>query len=74
MTNFMTFSNLSSVTELGPINHDYNLFVKGATQNCYKFSSFVRTVNKWIDLPKEVVHAGSLTIFRNRLKIHMNIN
>ena len=41
--------------------------------NCYKYSSFVRIVNTWNNLPKDVVHAGSLTLFRNRLRIYLNI-
>ena len=31
-------------------------------------------VNMWNNLPKDIVHAGSLTLFRNRLKIYMNID
>ena len=50
-------------------NHDYKLYVKIAIVNCYKFSFFVRIVNMWNNLPKDIVHAGSLTLFRNRLKI-----
>ncbi|CAH3123964.1 unnamed protein product [Pocillopora meandrina] len=42
--------------------------------NCYKFYFFVRTVNMWNNLPKDIVHARSLTLFRNRLKIYMNID
>ena len=49
-------------------NHDYKLYV-----NCYKYSFFVRIVNAWNNLPKDVVHAGSLTLFRNKLTIYMNI-
>ena len=33
-----------------------------------------RIVNMWNNLPKDIVHAGSLTLFRNRLKIYMNID
>ena len=53
-------------------NHDYKL-VKVAILNCYKYSFFVRIVSAWNNLPKDVVHAGSLTLFRNRLRIYMNI-
>lgn len=55
-------------------NHDYKLYVKIAIVNCYKFSFFVRIVNMWNNLPKDIVHAGSLTLFRNRLKIYTNID
>ena len=30
--------------------------------------------NTWNNLPKDVVHAGSVTLFRNRLRIYMNID
>ena len=55
-------------------NHDYKLYVKIAIVNFYKFSFFVRIVDMWNNLPKDIVHAGSLTSFRNRLKIYMNID
>ena len=55
-------------------NHDYKLYVKVAILKCYKYSFFVRIVNAWNNLPKDVVHAGSLTLFRNRLRIYMNID
>ena len=28
----------------------------------------------WNNLPKDVVHAGSFTLFRNRLRTYMNID
>ena len=55
-------------------NHDYQLYEKGAIINCHKYSFIVRIVNAWINLPKYVVHARSLTLFRNRLRIYMNID
>ena len=55
-------------------NHDYQLYVKGAIINCHKYSFFVRIVNAWNNLPKYLVHARSLTLFRNRLRIYMNID
>ena len=55
-------------------NHDYKLYAKVVTINCYKYSFFVRLVNAWNNLPKGVVHAGSLTLFRNRLRIYMNVD
>ena len=54
-------------------NHDFKLYVEVAILNCHKYSFFVRVVNVWNNLPKDVVHAGSLTLFRNRLRIYMNI-
>ena len=55
-------------------NHDYNFYVKVAILNCYKYSFFVWIVNAWNNLPKDVVHSGSLTLFHNRLRIYVNIN
>ena len=54
-------------------NHDYKLYVEVAILNCYKYSFFVGIVNAWNNLPKDVVHVGSLTLFRSRLRNHMNI-
>ena len=39
----------------------------------YVCASQARIVNAWNNLPKDVVNAGSLTLFRNRLRIYMNI-
>ena len=55
-------------------NHDYKLYVKVTIINCYKYSFFIRIVNVWNNLPKDVVDAGSLTLFCDRLRIYMNIN
>ena len=35
-------------------------------------SFFVHTVNKRNNFPKDVVHTGSVTLLRNRLKIYMD--
>ena len=55
-------------------NHDYKLYVKVAILNCYRYSFFVRIVNAWNDLPKDVVHVGSLTLLRHILRTYMNID
>ena len=53
-------------------DHDYKLYVKAVILNCYKsYSFFVRIVNAWNNLPKDVLHAGSLPLFRNRLRIYI---
>ena len=54
-------------------NHDCKLYVKVAILNCYKYSFFVRIVSAWNNLPKDVVHAGPLTLLCSRLRIYMNI-
>ena len=43
-------------------NHDCKLYGKVAILNCYKYFFFVRIVSAWNNLPKDVVHAGSLTL------------
>ena len=49
-------------------------YVKVAILNCYKYSFFVPILNAWNNLLKDVVCAGSLTLFHNRLRIYMNID
>ena len=41
-------------------NHDYKLYVKVAIINCNKYSFFALIVYARNNLPKDVVHAGSL--------------
>ena len=55
-------------------NHDSKLSVKVAILNCYQYSFFVRIVHAWNNFPKDVVHAGSTTLVRNRLRIYMDID
>ena len=43
-------------------------------RSTYVILRVIRIVNAWNNLPKDVVHAGSLTLFRNRLKMYMNID
>ena len=68
----LLFSDFSELTKCNRAraNHDYKLYVKVAVLNCYKYSFLVRIVN----LPKDVVHAGSLTLSRKRSRIYMNID
>ena len=54
-------------------NHDYKLYLKRAVCNCYKYSFFICIVRKWNDLPGYIVHAESLSVFKTRLKIYLNI-
>ena len=35
---------------------------------------FIRVVRKWNDFPGYIVHAESLSVFKSRLKIYLNIN
>ena len=72
----LPFSHFFEITEchLTRANQDYNFYVKVAILNCYKHAFFVCIVNAWNNLSKDVVHAGSVTLFCNRLRIYMNIN
>ena len=54
-------------------NHKYSLYTKLSRINCYKHSFFVRIVSAWNSLPKYVVEAGSLAVFKKELKKHINI-
>ena len=54
-------------------NHGYKLYLRRAVCNCYKYSFFIRIVSKWNDLPGYVVHVESLSVFKSRLKIYLNI-
>ena len=54
-------------------NHPFNLFVKSAKVNPYKYSFFVRIVKDWNNLPLHVVEAESLETFKTRLKSFLNL-
>ena len=49
-------------------NHGFKLKCKLAKLNCYKYSFFIRTVNDWNNLPREVAESENLNAFKNRLK------
>ena len=54
-------------------NHDYKLYLRRVVCNCSKYSFFIRVVRKWNDLPGYIVHAKSLSVFKTRLTIYLNI-
>ncbi|XP_028407530.1 uncharacterized protein LOC114530144 [Dendronephthya gigantea] len=68
---FNTFFELGSKRTRA--NHGYKLYVKLAKCNSYKNSFFVRIIDDWNNLPKDVVEAGNLNTFKHRLKLFMNI-
>ena len=37
-------------------------------KNCFKYSFFIRVVNDWNSLSKDIVEAGTLELFKSRLK------
>ena len=47
--------------------------VKMAKVNSYKYSFFVRIIRLWNNLPSSVVESDSISVFKNRLKQHLNI-
>ena len=59
------FSELAMLCNLDRGQHFFCLFKIWNTVKTRVYYSFsVRIVKKWNDLPKNVVHAGSLTLFR----------
>ena len=72
----LPFSDFFELTKFNRTraNHDYKLYVNVviiiATNILSLYGSLMRAYN----LPKDVVHARSLTIFRNRLRIYMNVD
>ena len=75
MIDSLPFSDFFELTKCNRTraNHDCKLYVIVAILNCYKYSFFIQIVSAWNNLPKDVVHAGSLTLIRSRLRIYMNI-
>ena len=74
--NSLPFSDFFELTKCNGTRakHVYELYVKFAILNCYNYSFFVWVINVWNNLPKDVVHTGSLTLFCNRLRIYINVN
>ena len=49
-------------------NHSYKLFLKSSKINCFKHSFFIRVVIDWNSLSKDIVEAGTIELFKSRLK------
>ena len=49
-------------------NHSYKLDCKLSRINCFKYSFFNNVISHWNDLPSNVVEAGSLELFKCKLK------
>ena len=47
-------------------NHPFQLFVKSAKVNPYKYPFFVRIVKDWNNLPLHAVEAESFQIFKTK--------
>ena len=54
-------------------NHDYQLYLRRAVCNCYKYSFFIRILRKWNDLQEHIVHAKSFSVFKSTLTIYLSI-
>ena len=54
-------------------NHSYKLFLKSSKINCFKQSFFIRVVSDWNSLSKVIVEAGTLELFKSRLKSFLKL-
>ena len=54
-------------------NHSYKLFLKSSKINCFKHSFFIRVVSDWNSLSKDIVEAGTLELFKSRLKSFLKL-
>ena len=52
-------------------NHRFKLKFASATLNSFKHSFFIRVIDKWNYLPKEIAEAKNLNIFENGLTCHL---
>ena len=52
-------------------NHRFKLKLTSAILNSFKHSFFIRIIDKWNNLPKEVAEAENLNIFKNRLRRYL---
>ena len=54
-------------------NHSYKLYCKLSRLNCFKYSFFNNVISHWNDLPRNVIEAGSLDLFKCRLKSFLKL-
>ena len=54
-------------------NHSYKLYCKLSRINCFKYSFFNNVISHWNDLPSNVVEAGSLELFKCKLKSFLKL-
>ena len=53
-------------------NHHFKLKFSSATKNIqFKHSFFIRIIDKWNNLPKEIAEAENLNTFKKRLRYHL---
>jgi len=56
---------------LSRANHRFKLKFASATLSSFKHSFFIRVIDKWNYLPKEIAEAKNLNILENRLRCHL---
>ena len=54
-------------------NHSYKLYCKLSRINCFKYSFFNNVISYWNNLPSNVVEAGSLELFKCKLKSFLKL-
>ena len=52
-------------------NHRFKVKFASATLNSLKYSFFIRIMDEWNNLPKEIAEAENLNTFKNRLRCHL---
>ena len=60
---FEEFFEFAKVKSTGA-NHSYKLYCKLSRLNCFKHSFFNNVISHWNDLPRNVVEARSLDLFK----------
>ena len=58
--------------DIGPLraNHRFKLKFASANLHSLKYSFFMRIIDEWNNLPKEIAEAENLNTFKNRLSCH----
>ena len=54
-------------------NHSYKLYCKLSRINCFEYSFFNNVISYWNNLPSNVVEAGSLELFKCKLKSFLKL-
>lgn len=54
-------------------NHSYKLYCKLSRINCFKYSFFNNVISYWNNLPSNVVEAGTLELFKCKLKSFLKL-
>jgi hypothetical protein len=54
-------------------NHKYTLYSKLSRVNCFQHSFFVGIINLWNGLSAPIAESDRLSLFKSRLKEHMDM-